>query len=208
MGDRSVSKSRKDKGGAATTSDRRVSSDGAQRASQPVLGSKKPVFTFVVSFAVLLGVFYAITFIPFLNKKVLPGLQILNADASVMLLNLAGEGASASKTTIASSRYSVNIAHGCDAIEPIALFAAAVLAFPTSLRSKFPGLALGTGLLLLMNLVRIISLFYTGVYWPSAFEIMHIDVWQPAFIVLSLFFWVVWALWATKPKVRTAYAAG
>ena len=90
-----MSKSRKDKGGATTTSERRVSGDGAQRASQPVLGSKKPVFTFVVSFAVLLGVFYAITFIPFLNKKVLPGLQILNADASVMLLNLVGEGASA-----------------------------------------------------------------------------------------------------------------
>ena len=173
------------------TPGKRASGGGARGASQRPLGSKKPVFTFVLMFAVLLGVFYAITFIPFLNTKALPGLQVLNADASVVLLNLVGERASASKTTIASPRYSVNIAHGCDAIEPIALFAAAVLAFPTSFRSKFPGLVLGTALLLVLNLVRIISLFYTGVYWPSAFEIMHIDVWQPAFILLSLFFYAI-----------------
>jgi len=151
-----------------------------------------------------MAAFYALTFIPLLNRKALPGLQIVNAKVSTAILNVFGEGASAMETTIASHRYSVNIAHGCDAIEPAALFVAAVLAFPASMRSKFPGLFLGTALLLTLNLVRIISLFYTGVYWPRAFETMHVDVWQPAFIVLSLFFWVVWALWATKPSAPPA----
>jgi exosortase H (IPTLxxWG-CTERM-specific) len=171
------------------------------------VGSKRPIFTFVVLFAVLLGLFSACAFIPLLEKKVLPGLQVLNAEASVAIMRLFGEKASANHTTIASPRYSVNIAHGCDAIEPAGLFIAAVLAFPASLRSKLPGLVIGTSLLLLMNLVRIISLFYTGVYWPRAFETMHVDVWQPAFILLSLLFWVVWAWWATKPKAQPIDAA-
>ncbi len=178
----------------------------ATKPSAVWVGSKKPVFMFVGLFVGLMAVFYAITFIPYLNKKVLPGLQIANANASVAIMNLFGEGAGANETTISSRRYSVNIAHGCDAIEPIALFIAAVLAFPAPLRSKLPGLLIGTLVLAAMNLVRIISLFYVGIYWQAAFETMHVDVWQPAFIVFSLTFWVIWALWATKPKAQPSHA--
>jgi exosortase family protein XrtM len=159
-----------------------------------------------VLFALLLAAFYAITFVPYLNMQFLPAFQVVNAKASATLMNLLGEGATVRQTTISSARYSVNIAHGCDAIEPIALFVAAVLAFPARLRSKVPGLLAGIAALCLLNLVRIISLFYTGVHWPKWFEIMHIDVWQPAFVVFSLFFWVVWALWATKPLAKSENA--
>lgn len=169
-------------------------------------GAKRPIFMFVLVFAFLLSAFYAITFIPYLNKTLLPGFQVVNAKASASIMNVVGENASVRDTTIRSPRYSVNIAHGCDAIEPIALFVAAVLAFPASLRSKVPGLLAGVALLCIMNLVRIISLFYTGIYWQSMFEVMHIDIWQPAFVVLSLFFWVVWALWATKPIAKPKHA--
>lgn len=182
------------------------SSTAGSRDSAVWVGSKKPIFIFVGLFVVLMGVFYAVTFIPYLNKKVLPRLQEVNAKASVAIMNVFGEDASAMDTTISSKRYSVNIAHGCDAIEPIALFVAAVLAFPAPIRSKLPGLLIGTLVLTVMNLVRIISLFYVGIYWNAAFETMHVDVWQPAFIVLSLFFWVVWALWATRPGARLAHA--
>ena len=170
------------------------------------VGSKRPVFIFVGVFVLLMGVFYAITFIPYLERKVLPGLQEVNARASAALLNVFGEGAQAIDTNITSKRYSVNIKHGCDAIEPIALFVAAVLAFPAPLRTKWPGLLIGTLVLTALNIVRIISLFYVGVHWQSAFETMHEDVWQPAFVVFSLFFWVVWALWATKPRAPLVHA--
>jgi len=178
-----------------------VTASGARRFEW--FHCKRPVFQFVGLFAVLMGLFYALTFIPLMNRKALPGLQKANARVSTAILNVFGEGASSDSTSISSPRYSVNIAHGCDAIEPTALFIAAVLAFPAPLRSKVPALFAGTLVLLLLNLVRIVSLFYTGVYWPRAFETMHVDVWQPAFIVLSLFLWTLWAVWASKPKSRT-----
>lgn len=171
----------------------------AQRSNAVWVGSKKPVFIFVGVFVLLMGVFYAVTFLPSMNKKVLPGLQKLNAQASAAVMNVFGEKAWTDDTNINSKRYSVNIKHGCDAIEPIALFIAAVLAFPAPLRTKLPGLLIGTLVLTALNIVRIISLFYIGIYWPRAFDTMHEDVWQPAFIVFSLLFWVLWALWATKP---------
>ncbi len=185
--------------GADSLAAGRQGSDGARRRFDWFY-NKKPVFQFVGLFALLMGLFYACTFIPYLNKKALPGLQKANAKASTAILNWFGEEATNQETNISSRRYSINIAHGCDAIEPAALFVAAVLAFPTSFASKLPALFIGTALLLVINLVRIISLYYTGVFWPSAFETMHVDVWQPAFIVLSLFFWVTWALWATRPS--------
>lgn len=167
------------------------------------VGSKKPVFMFVGTFVLLMGLFYAITFVDALEKNVLPGLMRLNASASAMVMNVFGEGAEADGTTLRSKRNSVNIAHGCDAIEPIALFVAAVIAFPAPWKTKLPGLLIGTFVLTALNIVRIISLFYVGIWKPSWFDRMHEDVWQPAFIVFSLFFWVVWALWATKPAARS-----
>lgn len=162
---------------------------------------KEPVFKFVGLFALLMGVFYACTFIPLLEKRILPSYMKLNASVSAGILSVFGEGATAKGTSVTSPRYSVDIRHGCDAVEPTALFIAAVLAFPATIRSKFPGMIAGSIILAMINLVRIVTLFYTGIYYPRAFRIMHEDVWQSLFILLSLLLWIVWAMWATSPKV-------
>ena len=148
---------------------------------------KGPIFRFVGLFVVLMGVYFALT--------------MIDAAASAKVMNVFGEGATTSGTSVTSPRYSVNIRQGCDALAPSALFIAAVLAFPGSFRSKIPGLIAGTLVLAVINLVRIITLFYTGIYFPRWFETMHVDVWQPAFILISLTLWVVWALWATRRSV-------
>lgn len=174
------------------------------KASSAVwVGSKKPVFIFVGVFVLLMALFYALSFADFMEQRALPGLMRVNARASAVVLNLFGEGAQADGTTLQSKRFSVNIAHGCDAIEPIALFVAAVIAFPAPWMTKLPGLLIGTLVLTALNIVRIISLFYVGIWKNSWFDRMHEDIWQPAFIVFSLLFWVIWALWATKPANRS-----
>ena len=162
---------------------------------------KRPVFVVVGLFALLMALFYVVTTLSLVNETAIPKYMRYNARASAALLNLFGEGATANGTSVSSRRYSVDIRHGCDAIEPSALFIAAVVAFPSTLRSKIPGLIAGTVVLAVINLVRIVSLFYTGIHFPRAFEIMHVDVWQPVFILLALTLWVVWALWATRRGV-------
>jgi exosortase H (IPTLxxWG-CTERM-specific) len=169
--------------------------------------AKRPVFGFVLLFVVLMAVFYAITFIPVVNQDIFPAYMRFNAKLSVVVINVFGEGATASGTAVTSSRFSVDIRHGCDAVAPSALFIAAVLAFPGTLRSKVPGILVGTLVLAAINIIRIVSLFYTGIYFPRAFEAMHVDVWQPVFILLALTFWVVWAWWATRPKTAKKHVA-
>lgn len=170
--------------------------------------AKRPVLGFVVLFVTLMAAFYAVTlYVNVVDKKILPAYMRANATASAAILNLFGEGATARGTAVTSSRYSVDIQHGCDAIEPSALFLAAVLAFPASFRSKLPGLLIGTVVLALMNLVRIVSLFYTGIYWNRWFEVMHRDVWQPVFILSALTFWVIWACWSAPVPRSKAHVA-
>ncbi len=162
--------------------------------------AKRPVLGFVLLFVVLMAVFYSITFIPYVSNDLLPAYTRLNARISVGVLNLFGEEAAAKGTAVSSTRFSVDIRHGCDAVAPSALFIAAVLAFPGLLRSKIPGILVGTLVLAVINIIRIVTLFYTGIFFPRAFEAMHVDVWQPIFILLALVFWVIWAWWATRPK--------
>jgi len=123
----------------------------------------------------------------------------LNAAWSGAIVNAIGDNVSVSGQTISSSRFSLSVKHGCEAGQVGALFVLAVLLWPgpTSRWRRWVGLPLGLLVLSLMNLVRIVSLYYTGVYFPRAFETVHVDVWQPAFIALALLLWIAWIRWAT-----------
>ncbi len=105
------------------------------------------------------------------------------------MLRVLGDDAAAKGTSITSSRFALDVKRGCDAIQASAFFVFGVLASPApvSLLSRVVPLAVGTLFLLVMNLVRIVSLYYTGVYFPKAFDVIHVDVWQALFIFLPLF---------------------
>ena len=155
-----------------------------------------------------MALFYAATLAPIFQRHIFPAYLKLNTQGSAAILRLLGDDARAVETRLVSSRFAVEIRRGCDAIEPSALFAAAVLAFPARWRLRLLGALVGVVILAILNFVRILTLYYVGVYAPKVFETMHMDVWQPAFIALALVLWVVWALWATRPKRPRPHAAG
>jgi exosortase/archaeosortase family protein len=62
-------------------------------------------------------------------------------------------------------------------------------------------------LLLILNLVRIVSLFLIGVYFHRIFDLTHIDVWQALFIFLAVLLWILWLLWETRSQVLTRPAS-
>lgn len=102
---------------------------------------------------------------------------------------------------------SVSVERGCDALAPSALFVSAVLASPVSIRSRLIAALGGTLLLMVINLVRIISLYLTRIHWPKAFDVMHLDVWQSLFIFLAILLWAVWATWERSRARKKRHAA-
>lgn len=129
----------------------------------------------------------------------------LNARASAAIMRWIGDDATADGTTIHTPRFSLAIKTGCDAIQASAFFAFIVLASPvaTGWGRRVPVLVVGIGALLVLNLARIVSLYYTGVHLREWFDLMHVDIWQPIFIFLPLCFWFLWVRGARRTVAAT-----
>ncbi len=152
----------------------------------------KPVAWFVGVFVMVLLVFYVFWLSKFADTRVQPAIASLNAGISGFFLNLFGQGTTASGDIISSAAFSTSVRRGCDAVEAMALFIAAVLAFPARAKHKGFGVIAGILVLFALNIIRIMSLFLTGVYFPSAFELMHVEVWQILFIFFAIGLFFIW----------------
>jgi len=167
---------------------------------------------FLLLFALFLGIFYLASVTSFAKDRLFPSYLKLNARAAVPILNSLGQNVHAdghsliTPATPSSQAWSIVIERGCDAIEPSALFCAAVLASPVPLLSRLGAVLVGTVVLMALNFVRIVSLFLVGRYFRSAFDIVHLDVWQAVFIFLAILFWALWASRATRKRPQAAHA--
>jgi len=122
------------------------------------------VFLFLAGFAALMGLFYAFAlFTPFYERH-FPYYLDFNARLSGYILRFLGQDITVRGASISSSAFSITVKQGCDAIEPTVLFICAVLAFPAPFLSKIPGIIAGALFLAILNLVRVVTLFLTGVY--------------------------------------------
>lgn len=115
------------------------------------------------------------------------------AQLSSAILNVLGQETSAIGEQISSTVCNLKIKEGCDGITPMILYSMSIIAFPVQLRFKWKGILIGLLGLFVLNLIRIISLYFIGKYGSDAFfDFMHIDVWSTLFLVITLVFWLIW----------------
>lgn len=158
------------------------------------LGANRKALRFLILFGLIFGVSYFVFGIaPGVRNGVIKPYTELLARAVASVITLFGEtGATTIGTIVYTERFSLNIAMGCDGIEAVALFLAGVLAFPTTWRAKMIGLAFGIPLIQLINLLRLVGLYYAGVLLPSVVEEVHVYVAQTIIILLSTALLVFW----------------
>lgn len=169
---------------------------------------RKPVLKFAGTFLATCLIFFLITNMAWFESFRAPILKVYSA-ISAFILNVFGYGVRASGEVISSSDFSVSIEEGCDAIAPAILYAISVAIFPISWSARWRGLVYGLAAIMVLNLIRIITLYLTGVHLPSLFEFMHVDFWQAVFIVFTVGIWIYWMKWATSqtPGPTTTKAA-
>ncbi|HEY4988357.1 MAG TPA: hypothetical protein VII09_01045 [Opitutaceae bacterium] len=152
-----------------------------------------------MSFGLLLGCFYGVILVPAFDRAFYLFLCATARVASATL-NVLGQQTVASETMIRSARFSVSIQRGCDALEPTWFFCAAVLAYPGHRNMKAVGLAVGGAAIFVLNMARIVSLYFIGIYLPRFFPTAHLEVWPLVFIMVAFLMMIAW--------IRLAQATG
>lgn len=158
-----------------------------------------PVLRAIVVFVLLMSLFYGFIHSPDSKGTIFHHHLRFIASVSGGILDLLGHDVTVDDTIIETPDIGFQIVRGCDGIEPTAAFISAVIASPISFWPKIPGILIGTISLLIINLGRIVSLYYVGVYYPDQLEFVHEILWQAGFVILAIIFWAVWVQWATRP---------
>ena len=159
----------------------------------------RPMLRYWLTFVVLLGAFHASLTV---GEPFWKALDAGTASLLAWCLTLFGHGASAHRDWVTSSLCSVTIVHECTAVHPIAIFTAAVIAYPLGWTARLLGIAVGIPALLIINQVRLVSLCYIDRWYPLSFESAHLLVWQSLIVLLTALLFVVWIFLATRSRER------
>ncbi len=146
----------------------------------------------VLIVGISMSVYYFITGTEGFRKGFLPTYLHFLAEVTGTVLNLFGANVSVSTTIVQSKQFAMDIAYGCDALEPITLFTVVVAAFPARFKARISAIPVGIILLFMVNIVRLLTLYYAGSTSTELFELMHIEIWQPIFIVCALVMFILY----------------
>ena len=148
---------------------------------------------FLLRFGIALVVLYLLVAIPPSNDHVVVPFTEGIVMVSAGLLRALGEPVVTAGTLIRHGSFAVDVKNGCNGLEAAIILAAAVVAFPATLRQRLAGLAAGFLVIEVLNLVRVVSLIWLGVHRPSVFELFHASVWQTALILVAVGLFVLWS---------------
>jgi len=154
---------------------------------------QKPEARFLILFLAILGVSFTVVALRQVNDVFVTPYTAVIARMSGFILRVFGEEATVSGCVVSSPRFAVTIYNGCNGLITSLIFISGVLAFPAKISAKLIGVIGGLLAIQLINLVRIVSLFYIGVLLPQHFDDAHIFIWQSLVIIAGISLWILWA---------------
>jgi len=149
---------------------------------------------FLLKFVLLVALFFGVIAPRPVNDGVVEPFTAVVARVGGAACHLFDRSVTTRGTLIESPRFAVNIRNGCNGVETLIIFAAAVLAFPAPAVSKLIGLVAGFVAIQLANVIRIVALFFTGLAWPRVFELSHAVVWPAALLLFGVGLFLLWAI--------------
>lgn len=177
-----------------------MSTRHAVTAARPL----RPRLVFVGKFVAAMIVLYAVLALNQVNDHVVVPFTEVVAHGSALLLRVVESGVVAVGTVMRSPRFALDVQNGCNGVEAVILLAAAILAFPATLRSRLAGLVVASVAIELLNLVRLSSLFWLGEHYRRVFDFVHVAVWQSLVILAAVAIFILWSLkFAKRPLAET-----
>ncbi len=148
---------------------------------------------FVTKFVIAIAVAIALLSLTVVDDHVVRPFSEVQTKAAGFVLRAARQSVRAVGTLLMQGSYAVDVKNGCNGIEAMALLTSALVAFPAPWRSRLAAIVAGGMLLVVVNIIRIASLFVILRDYPKAFEFMHVVVWQVALFLLVIGFFTKWS---------------
>ena len=167
---------------------------------------------FLVIFVLLLALAFGLELTPWAQAFVVTPWTDTVARVSGVLMRTFDASITTSGNVIGSSDspFAVAIEAGCNGVEATLVLVAAMLAFPAPWRHRVAGIAIGVATVQVLNVIRVVTLFYLGQWNEHVFEWAHLYVWQALIMLDVLIVWVIWVKMApsgTAPGSPRAAAA-
>ena len=156
------------------------------------LKNNRPQILLVFIVGIAMALYYYFTGTDLFRKQFLPSYLHFLAVITGGMLSFMGNTLNVAGTVVQSSSFAMDIAYGCDALEPITLFTVVVAAFPAKMKARLLAIPIGILILFTVNIIRLITLYYAGTSSLELFEMMHIEIWQPVFIVCALVLFIMY----------------
>lgn len=155
-------------------------------------------------FALIALVGFALELHPWVNARVIkPYTEGLAWLVGHLVQGVGGDVLISGVTLRHPDGFAIAISNGCSGVEAVILLAGAIIAFPTSWRSRAWGLLLGSLALQGLNVLRVISLFFIGQYSQAWFDWAHQYAWDVLIVVDGL---VVFLLWIRQLPSHARYS--
>jgi exosortase H (IPTLxxWG-CTERM-specific) len=145
------------------------------------------VTRFVTLFILLLVALFTLEMlVPVQEHVILPFTELLARLSAAIILPFDDSAIAYGKILqFKDTGFAVSIEAGCNGVEATIVLIAAVVAFPANWRARLLAIGLGFIAIQVMNLARIISLFYLGNWNIEFFSWIHLYLW-PALIMLDV----------------------
>lgn len=132
--------------------------------------------------------------------------QQITVRSAVLLVNALTPNiqARSDDITLRARGGSLRIENGCEGTEAWFLLFAAFLVAPLTWKSRCLGFLLGTGVVFIVNQLRILALFYANRSDHALFDLLHATVTPVAVILLIAGYFYVWLAFGTRRSAATA----
>ena len=115
------------------------------------------------------------------------------ARVAVLIFHIAGQSATAIGTSVTVNGTGLSIAQGCNGVEALALYLAAVFALPAGWKRKLIGVGIGIVGIFVINQIRVVGLFLVAMLRPELLPNAHNYAGQTFVIVMGMALWFFWA---------------
>lgn len=151
----------------------------------------------LIQIGIFLGIFVALRTLYEIGSGLLHKhlfIDEMTAKTAAYLINLITPevGVQAISTHLSTQSASLNIANGCNGLEVMFLFIAAMIIAPIYKRAKLFGLLLGISYIFILNQIRILALFYSFRVNQALFWNLHSTIAPIMLIALTVLFMGYW----------------